>query len=63
MCSNYESPQNEVNDLIKTLKKFTSGKKSLEALIRNQRKEGLRYIPRITKNIYKNPFVRKTIGN
>ena len=67
VCSNCESLQNKINDLNKTLEKFTSGKKNLETLIGNQRhafnKEGLGYIPSTSKRFYKNLFVRKTIGN
>ena len=67
VCSNYESFQNKINDLNRTLEKFTNDKKNLKTLIDNQRcalnKERLRYILGTSKGFYKNLFVRKTTGN
>ena len=67
VCSNCEKLQSKIDDLNKTLEKFTNGKKNLETLIGSQRctfnKEGLGFIPGNSKGLYKNLFVRKTIGN
>ena len=64
MC---ESLKAKVDDLTKSLEKFTNGKKNLDTLLGNQRfgfnKEGLGFEQNASKILFKNLFVRKSMGN
>ena len=64
MC---ETLKAKVDDLTKSLEKFTNGKKNLDTLLGNQRlglnKEGIGYEQIASKNFLKNFLVRKFMGN
>ena len=57
----------KIEDLNKSLERFTNGKKSLDTLLSNQmlgiNKKGLGYEQVASKRFLENFFVRKTIGN
>ena len=67
ICQMCEILKAKVDDLTKSLEKFTNGKKNLDTLLGNQRiglnKEGLGYEQITSKSFLKNFFVRKSMGN
>ena len=64
MC---ETLKAKVDDLTKSLEKFANGEKNLDTLLGNRRlgfkKERLGYEQNASKILFKNLFVRKSMGN
>ena len=67
VCQMCETLKAKVDDLTKSLEKFTNGKNNLDTLLGNQRlglnKEGLDYEQITLKSFLKNFFVRKFMEN